>query len=165
MIAFNNYKYNFGSENITTGSIRWRCIKRNCSAKIYTTGGIVTSARDSIQHDHEPLNENEINRQIVNTACKRKALDDVHTYPKKIILKELTQNNSSLIENFTNDVINKIRNVIYDSRRKVLSVIPKNIIEAHLTLENTNIITSKGEQFLLFNDQIKNIVIFHVIQI
>jgi len=78
---------------------------------------------------------------------------------KEIILKEFTQN-SSFIENFINDDMNKIRNVVYDSRRKVLPVIPKNIIEAHLALENTNVITCKGEQFLIFNDQIKNVVIF-----
>jgi hypothetical protein len=35
MIAFNNYKYNFGSVNITTGSIRWRCVKRNRTANIH----------------------------------------------------------------------------------------------------------------------------------
>lgn len=52
--------YKFGSENITTGSIHWHCIKYNCAAKIYTTNRIVTNARDSIQHNHEPLNEKEI---------------------------------------------------------------------------------------------------------
>lgn len=159
MIVFNKYKYNFGSENITTGLIRWRCIKRICSTKIYTTTDGVTSALDSIQHDHTPSNENEINRQIVSTPCKRKAIEDAHTYSKKIILKELSQN-SSFIDNFINDDINKIRNVIYDSRRKVLPVIHKNIIEAHLALENTDVITCKGEKFLVLNDQIKNIVIF-----
>lgn len=90
MIAFKNYKYNFGSENITTGLICWRCIKRICTTKIYTTAaGIVTSELDSIEHDHDPSNVNEINRQIVSTACKRKAIDDAHTYPKKNYTKRV----------------------------------------------------------------------------
>lgn len=63
---------------------KWRCIKRKCLAKIYTTDGIVLSARDSIQHDHEPLNEHEINRRIVNTACKRKAIGDISILIQKL---------------------------------------------------------------------------------
>lgn len=35
------------------------------------------------EHNHEAENENTINRQIVNTSCKRKALEDVSTRPKK----------------------------------------------------------------------------------
>lgn len=35
MIIFNNYKHNFGSENITIGLIRWLNVKCNCSTKIY----------------------------------------------------------------------------------------------------------------------------------
>jgi len=31
------------------------------------------------EHHHEAVNENTINRQIVNTSCKRKAIEDVST--------------------------------------------------------------------------------------
>jgi len=44
------------------------------------------------EHNHEAINENTINRQIFNTSCKRKALEDVSTRPKKIILQELIHN-------------------------------------------------------------------------
>jgi hypothetical protein len=36
MVMFNNYKYNFGSNNVNTCEIRWRCVKRSCSATLYT---------------------------------------------------------------------------------------------------------------------------------
>ena len=38
MVIFNNYKYNFGLNNVNTCEIRWRCVKRSCSATFYTFG-------------------------------------------------------------------------------------------------------------------------------
>lgn len=58
-------------------------------------------------------------------------MDYVLIYIKEIILKELTQN-SSVMDNFTDDDMNKIRNVRYDTRRKVLPVVSKNYIDTHL---------------------------------
>jgi hypothetical protein len=38
MVMFNNYKYYFGSNNVNICAIRWRCVKRSCSATLYTFG-------------------------------------------------------------------------------------------------------------------------------
>jgi len=40
---FNNYEYNFGSNNVNTCEIRWRCVKRSCSATLYTIGSKVVN--------------------------------------------------------------------------------------------------------------------------
>jgi hypothetical protein len=39
-------------------------------------------------------------------------------------------------------------------------VLPNNIIEAHITLNTSETVTSKNEPFVLINDQEKNIIIF-----
>jgi hypothetical protein len=38
MVIFNNYKYNFGSNNVNKCKIHWCCVKRPCSLTLYTFG-------------------------------------------------------------------------------------------------------------------------------
>lgn len=50
---------------------------------------------DSNQYHHNHIlscNESDRNRQIVSISCKRKATEELFVQPKKIILKELSQN-------------------------------------------------------------------------
>jgi hypothetical protein len=42
-------------------------------------------------HNYLPQLKKKKNRQIVNNACKRKAIDDLFLRPKKVILNELEQ--------------------------------------------------------------------------
>ena len=68
------------------GSIRWRCVTGTCDAKLYTDKNDAFSSAVG-EHCHNKNDESNINRQIFNTACKRKAIEDLHTRPKEIILK------------------------------------------------------------------------------
>jgi len=84
MVMFNNYKYNFGSNNVNTYEVRWRCVKRSCSATLYTFGSkvvneenILLSDQDRHNHTHIPCNDSDINRQMVNTTFKRKASEEL----------------------------------------------------------------------------------------
>jgi len=75
MVMFNNYKYNFGSNNVNTCVVRWRCVKRSCSATLYTFGSKVVNEEnillsDQDRHNHMPCNDSDINRQMVSTTCK-----------------------------------------------------------------------------------------------
>lgn len=110
------------------------------------------------EHNHEAVNENTINRQIVNTSFKRKALEDVSTRPKKIILQELLHN--ECVKEITVNDINRIRKNMYENRRKTLPANPKSIAEVHQALNVMNIETKQKENFLLLNDKNKNIMIF-----
>jgi hypothetical protein len=38
LVIFNNYKYNFNSNNVNTCEIHWLCVKRSCFATLYTFG-------------------------------------------------------------------------------------------------------------------------------
>lgn len=89
MLTFNKYKYNFASKNKTTREIRWRCVKRTCSATLYTFNLKVIneeniSNSEQLRHNHHPCSDTEINRQIVSTTCKRKVTDNLYIEPKKI---------------------------------------------------------------------------------
>jgi len=71
-------------------STRWRCVTRTCDAKLYTDKNYVFTSAVG-EHYHYEYDKSNINRQIINTACKRKSLN-LHTRPKKIMLKEIDQN-------------------------------------------------------------------------
>jgi len=77
---------------------------------------------------------------------------------KKIILKEVGENDESLQLNTTG--IKQIRKNVYEARRKILLACPTNLEEVNLSLEKMDLKTKQGEPFLLVNDQEKNIVIF-----
>ena len=42
----------------------------------------------NIECDHNPYKRKIIDRQIINTSCKRKATENIFVRPKKIIFKE-----------------------------------------------------------------------------
>ncbi|KAF0755743.1 FLYWCH-type domain-containing protein [Aphis craccivora] len=75
------------------------------------------------KQNHEVVNENTINRPIVNTSCKRKAPEDVSTRPKKIILQELIHNERAK-EITINDINRIIKKNMYENRRKILPANP-----------------------------------------
>jgi bifunctional DNase/RNase len=63
------------------------------------------------EHNHKAVNENTINRRIFIISCKIKALNDVSTRPKKIILQELIHN--EYVKEITVKDINRIRKNMY----------------------------------------------------
>jgi hypothetical protein len=58
---------------------------------VYTDNNNEVLSDQLIIHNHEPYSTTEIERQIINSNCKRKAVDDSCTRPKKIILKEISE--------------------------------------------------------------------------
>ena len=64
--------------------------------------------------------------KIVNNAYKRKAIDDLFSRPKKVILKELGQS-SAHCSNFDGTDIHEIRKNIYAARQSLLPNLSKNI--------------------------------------
>jgi hypothetical protein len=110
------------------------------------------------EHNHKAVNENTINRQMFNTSCKITALEDISTRPKKIISQELIHNECA--KEITVNDISRIRKNMYENRRKTLSANPKSIAEVYQALNSMNIETKPKENFLLLNNENKNIIIF-----
>jgi len=64
-----------------------------------------------------------------------------------------------------NTDIHKIRKNIYAARQSSIKPnLPKNIEEVHLAINNMDIMTTSKEQFLLVNDDDKNVLIFSCYQ-
>lgn len=137
---------------------------RSCNVKLYTNQNdeIIKSNENEndhimIDHNHNPYETKIIDRQIINTSCKRKATKDIFIRPKKIIFKEIQQNNCS---EFNETDIKCLRKNLYEHRRKTLPINPTSIQEVHEALENLDIKTMSGESFLILNDSEKHIIIF-----
>jgi hypothetical protein len=65
MVTFNKYKYNFASKNVNTDESRWRCVKRTCSASLYTSFSKVVNVEDilntdQLRHNHNPCSDTKI---------------------------------------------------------------------------------------------------------
>nr|CAI5855532.1 unnamed protein product [Callosobruchus analis] len=123
-------KFQFCKQDVLkTGEVRWRCIKKNlrCLAKLYTVGAEYTVTR-------------KMERKIVTTSCKRKAEEDISEKPSKIIKSALSNH---LPENLSATDVSLIRRNLYNSRRKLLPDLPKDIHDVHSVLDNKNCEESK----------------------
>ncbi|KAF0715361.1 MULE domain-containing protein, partial [Aphis craccivora] len=157
MLIYKNFKFihAYTSKDSIT---RWRCYEKKCTAKIFTkTNYVLVKVEGSHAADHSAIDRFLIDRQIINSACKRKAVEDVSMRPKKIILREIGQSSCTTIS--VNDV-DRVRKNMYESRRKILPANPTSIQSVHDSLRNMNILTKQGEPFLLLNDDSKNVLIF-----
>nr|CAI5840604.1 unnamed protein product [Callosobruchus analis] len=119
-------KFQFCKQDVLkSGEVRWRCIKKNlrCLAKLYTVGAEYTVTRSELIHNHES-DETTLERKIVTTSCKRKAEEDISEKPSKIIKSVLS---NDLPENLSSTDVSLIRRNLYNSRRKLLPALPKDI--------------------------------------
>lgn len=51
----------------------------NCFIKIHLNGEIVVER--NVEHNHEYVNSNILNRDIIRNSAKRKAIEDISEYP------------------------------------------------------------------------------------
>lgn len=157
-IVHENYKFSKHRCTSTNETV-WRCIKRpKCNVYVYTVGEpggfSVTTVRN--EHNHGP--EENIARQILSVACKRKAEEDLTERPTKIVHKELTSSNFS--ETLKCRDLKCIKENMYNARRKTLPTLPRSAHEVHSYLTKHFYKTSREENFVLENDLEKGIIIF-----
>nr|CAI5851702.1 unnamed protein product [Callosobruchus analis] len=136
-------KFQFCKQDVLkSGEVRWRCIKKNlrCLAKLYTVGAEYTVTRSELIHNHES-DETTLERKIVTTSCKRKAEEDISEKPSKIIKSVLSNH---LPENVSSTDVSLIRRNLYNSRRKLLPALPKDIHDVHSVLDSYGPKTTTG---------------------
>lgn len=91
MLIYKHFKF-IHAYTSKDGITRWRCYKNQCPAKMFTkTYYVLVKSEKSHAADHSAIDQRLIYRQIINSACKRKAVEDVSMRPKKIILLEIGQ--------------------------------------------------------------------------
>lgn len=85
-------------------------------------------------------------------------MNDINERPQKIILNEIQS--SSSVSNFTVNDVYAIRQFINRARKHSFPINPSPLNEIHFAINNTDLFTSNGEEFVLINDQETNIIIF-----
>jgi len=91
MLIYKHFKF-IHAYTSKDGIPRWRCYEKQCTAKIFTktnyvgnyTNYVLVKFEGSHSADHSAIDRRLIDRQIINSACKRKAVDDVSMRPKKL---------------------------------------------------------------------------------
>lgn len=157
LIVLDNHKFN-EYRKLASGEIKWRCVNRKCKAYLQTVGeagGRIITTSDR-QHNHEAISEHILQRHAVAATAKRKAVEDICEKPSKIIHSCINDAHPDLQV----DDLKYIKKRMYNARRKTLPSLPKDISEVHTVVENLHPKTKRGEDFLLFNDQEENIIIF-----
>lgn len=77
LILYEGHKFYKYRQVKTTGEICWRCIKKECTMKLYTVGEADDIfSKISGYHNHNLITVNDLNRQKVNNSLKRKICDD-----------------------------------------------------------------------------------------
>ena len=113
-----------------SGDIAWRCVQRNCRARIKTTSDKATMVSQTNDHNHD--SNERMNEKIELIArTKRKAVEDISARPSKLIRQELQFMQESSLQ--PKDIV-ATRKAIYRVRQKVQPIRPKAREECHTLL-------------------------------
>jgi hypothetical protein len=97
-----------------------------------------------LDHIHE-TNAQKLERQILRTACKRKAVDMISERPSKIINSELFKMDE---ENLEKKDLKYVRQSMYSERKKLHPAQPKNQAEFHSILDDIGAVANKDDDFV-----------------
>lgn len=155
-VVLNNYTYRLDYAT-SHGDKYWRCTVKGCKSRVKTDGQVTTTLTAVTNHNHD-RDYRTTEKTILRAAVKRRAEADVSERPAKIMKSELLQmEEANLVHK---DIIN-VRRSIYRQRRKQLPKLPKTREDVHRILNNDfHPTTSKGEKFVLHNDDGTGIIIF-----
>ena len=149
-------KFSFRKDKETKLGVTYRCTNRKCVASITVDKSEEVILERRGAHNHAEV-EN-IGVKKIQNSIKRKATEDISERPSKILNAGLRD--IPLDVNVTTKDILNIRQSLYRTRRGILPVLPRSRREVHDALRSLQHKTSKGEDFLLVNDEDMNIVIF-----
>jgi len=128
LIVYKFFKYYFERTLILTGEKKWRCCIKKCPAfiKILEPSNIITSSNEN--HNHESCSEQMMQRQQLSTSVKRKAIDNPHDKPSKVLIQCLNDQFTNKLE--ITDLKYAKRNA-YNARRNILPSLPTSMNSSH----------------------------------
>ncbi|KAL5243929.1 hypothetical protein ACI65C_011339 [Semiaphis heraclei] len=131
----------FESNHLKNGSFRFRCTNRTCTESVLVNSTIdkILSFSNNNIHNHEPTTDHNLAVRCVRTALKRKAEEDLHARPNKIIRKEIQDTNPVFMEVIVHNDIKLLRESAYRIRKKHFPKIPTTINEAFDQLFETQV--------------------------
>jgi len=159
IVVINNYKFDF-DQMLPSGVESYMCTaNRECHAyaKCFNNSRYILSS--NLIHNHSSDPAQIINYHNVSNSLNHKTVDDI--YGSHSLLLYHLQNpiaSTNIITKYTNVVY--INTHMYDPRYSAILKLPHNRRDVHAELRFMNIITNENDQFLLLNDQEKEIIIF-----
>ena len=109
-------------------------------------------------HTHDEYDDRTIHREVVRSNLKRRAEEDLHIKPNKLIRRELQNTDNS--EHLQYSDMKLIRRSIYEKRKKSFPNIPKSLEDAKKQLIDVqHNLTYKGNKFCFVSDD-ENVFIF-----
>jgi hypothetical protein len=149
--------FKFGFHKLLRDEVeRWTCAKRACKSflKLDSSGFIIER---NLNHNHAADSDSTILRQKCSNSLKRKATENSHEPPMKIIRRELNAVESEIL---TLPDIHKIRHNMTYARSSRRPPLPRTLSELHDAIESYNMKTVRNESFLFINDRSNNIIAF-----
>lgn len=103
------------TQTLKSGEIKWRCVQKLCTAKVYTDAENNVLKTDK-EHNHTIKGTTRLAHQQIRNNVKLKAKKDLHELPRKLIHSEI-QNHPGIAENLTRRDVYNIRKAMYKARR------------------------------------------------
>ena len=112
-ISCDYYRYRI-DHYLRDGDISWRCTQKRCKARIRTDEALTKVLQRKNEHCHA-ADERKTERQILRVRSKRKAVQDAHEKPSKIMCSEL----ESVQKQFLHPTdLKSVAQAMYRERRK-----------------------------------------------
>lgn len=135
--CFNIGNYKFSEFRILkSGDIIFRCTNKKCKSTVTVNGSFKVISMSNT-HDHEPYSDQVISREIIRSSVKRKANDNLHMMPSKLIRRDLRSMND-IASNLARTDMKLLRRSIYDIRKKtsVQFIAAEQLVEVQMEIEN-----------------------------
>lgn len=149
-------KYTFGKDKETKLGVSYKCTRRGCKATIGVDDSETVLLKSKSEHNHPPSDHLDVKK--LQNGLKRKATEDICVKPSKLINNGIRGEGNTF--NVSTTDVDLIRRSIYRARRSILPPLPKCISDVHSVLKAIQCVTNKGEQFLLFNNEDSQIILF-----
>lgn len=126
----------------------WRCTTRYCNAMVHSLPGTSDIIENTVVHKHED-NVLDIQKHVFRVQCKDKGKENLSCKPESVVCQQLSKlgDTASILRQ---DVVNAKR-AMYNAKRKEFPPFPKSTEESIMRVQEINMCTSKGEQFLLYS--------------
>lgn len=129
LIVLNNFKYRL-DKRLKSSEDRWRCSEKTCGSVLFTCEDGNVISRVVKEHNHEPCAEKALDRQRVNSAVKKKVVENMNA---ELIHREIAEQEASVSSLTKQDIMTLIRKSVRKTQQKALPKLPESSAEVSLS--------------------------------
>jgi len=80
------FKFRKINRSLSSGEFKWRCTVKTCTAFLITIGDDDRITEQNLNHSHESLGDQNLQKQFVTGIAKRKATEDAPNLVKYFVM-------------------------------------------------------------------------------